>query len=153
LKLRHQNLKGLKRKDGILTKCPIFDNQKKNMKIEVSNGEIIDKLTIIQIKLERISDSSKLANLKKEFDILKDAAAKIIDVKHPLYLSLYKVNCELWDIEDHIRDLERRKDFGNDFVETARSVYFKNDLRSEIKREINILTSSGLIEEKSYEKY
>jgi hypothetical protein len=59
----------------------------------------------------------------------------------------------LWDIEDHIRDLERKKDFGNDFVETARAVYMKNDLRSELKREINKRTSSGLIEEKSYEKY
>ena len=63
------------------------------------------------------------------------------------------MNCELWEIEDHIRDLERRKDFGKYFIETARSVYFKNDKRAEIKREINIRTSSGLIEEKSYEKY
>jgi hypothetical protein len=63
------------------------------------------------------------------------------------------VNCELWDIEDQIRDLERNKKFGNDFIETARAVYYKNDLRSEIKRKINIKTSSGLTEEKSYEKY
>jgi len=68
-------------------------------------------------------------------------------------LDLYNINCELWDIEDKIRDLERRKDFGNEFISTARSVYFSNDRRSEIKREINIKTSSGLIEEKSYEKY
>jgi hypothetical protein len=66
---------------------------------------------------------------------------------------LYEVNCELWDIEDHIRDLERKKDFGDDFVKTARSVYFRNDRRAELKREINIKTSSGLTEEKSYEKY
>jgi hypothetical protein len=123
------------------------------MKIEVSNGEIIDKLTIIQIKLERISDKSKLVNLSKEFDILKNAASKIIDMDDPLYHALYKVNCDLWEIEDKIRDLERRKDFGEAFIQTARSVYFKNDKRSEIKREINIKTSSGLIEEKSYEKY
>jgi hypothetical protein len=63
------------------------------------------------------------------------------------------VNCELWDIEDHIRDLERKKDFGDDFISTARAVYIKNDKRSELKREINIKTSSGLIEEKSYQKY
>jgi len=123
------------------------------MKIEVSNGEIIDKLTIIQIKLERIKDESKLANLQKEYKLLLEAAAEIINTSDQLYKSLYEVNCELWDIEDHIRDLERRKDFGEDFVATARSVYVKNDLRSEIKREINIKTSSGLIEEKSYEKY
>lgn len=123
------------------------------MKIEVSNGEIIDKLTIIQIKLERIKDESKQVNLQKEYKLLLEAASGIINNSDPLYKSLYEVNCELWDIEDHIRDLERRKDFGDDFVSTARSVYVKNDLRSEIKREINTKTSSGLIEEKSYEKY
>jgi hypothetical protein len=123
------------------------------MKIEVSNGEIIDKLTIIQIKLERIKDEAKLANLKNEYDKLIKASSSIISTEDPLYKSLYEVNCELWDIEDHIRELERRKDFGSDFIETARAVYFKNDRRSEIKREININTSSGLIEEKSYGKY
>ena len=123
------------------------------MKIEVSNGEIIDKLTIIQIKLERIKDKSKLVNLQKEYDELITASSSIIPQSDPLYISLYKVNCELWDIEDRIRDLERKKDFEDEFISTARSVYFKNDKRSEIKREINIKTSSGLIEEKSYEKY
>jgi hypothetical protein len=123
------------------------------MKIEVSNGEIIDKLTIIQIKLERIKDEAKLKNLKKEHQELSRAAASILNINDPLYKALYKVNCELWDIEDHIRDLERNQVFDVDFISTARSVYFKNDKRSEIKREINIRTSSGLIEEKSYEKY
>ena len=123
------------------------------MKIEVSNGEIIDKLTIIQIKLERIKDKVKLVNLKKEYDELNSVSASIISTEDPLYTALYGVNCELWDIEDHIRDLERNKDFGDDFISTARAIYIKNDRRSEIKREINIKTSSGLIEEKSYEKY
>ena len=123
------------------------------MKIEVSNGEIIDKKTIIQIKLERITDHSKRANLQKEYDELAKASSFIINDNDPLYKALYDINCELWDIEDHIRDLERAKDFGEDFIKTARSVYFKNDKRSEIKREINLKTSSGLIEEKSYEKY
>jgi hypothetical protein len=123
------------------------------MKIEVSNGEIIDKLTIIQIKLECIKDEAKLVNLKKEFAELNQAAASVLSISDPLYISLYEVNCELWDIEDHIRDLERSKEFGEDFISTARAVYFKNDRRSELKREINIKTSSGLIEEKSYEKY
>ncbi|HPC98116.1 MAG TPA: DUF6165 family protein [Bacteroidales bacterium] len=123
------------------------------MKIEVSNGEIIDKLTIIMIKLERISDPEKLENLRKEYAILKEAADKIISMDDPLVKELYSVNCKLWDIEDHIRDLERKKDFGSDFVETARSVYFSNDRRASLKREINLRTSSGLIEEKSYEKY
>lgn len=123
------------------------------MKIEVSNGEIIDKLTIIQIKLERIRDPEKLKNLQKEFEILKTAADSILSDQDPLYRELYKVNCDLWDIEDRIRDFEKRKDFGIDFIQTARSVYFNNDKRSEIKREINLKTYSGLIEEKSYEKY
>ena len=123
------------------------------MQIEVSNGEIADKLAIIEIKLERIKDALKLANLRKEYEILNTAVATIIDKKHPFYLDLYKINNQLWDIEDHIRDLERNKDFGADFIATARAVYIKNDRRSELKREINIKTSSGLIEEKSYEKY
>lgn len=123
------------------------------MKIEVSNGEIIDKLTIIQIKLERITDNAKRINLRREFDVLSKAGSLIINTSDDLYKSLYLVNNELWDIEDHIRDLERKKDFGDDFVSTARAVYIKNDRRSELKREINIKTSSGLIEEKSYEKY
>ena len=123
------------------------------MKIEVSNGEIVDKLTIIEIKLERIADEGKRENLKHELNVLDKAVSDIIDRSNPLYKSLYKVNTELWIIEDHIRELERNKDFGKDFIETARSVYFKNDLRSDIKRQINLTTSSGLIEEKSYDKY
>ena len=71
----------------------------------------------------------------------------------PLYKALYVINSELWDIEDRIRELERTKDFGDEFIDTARSVYFKNDRRAEIKKEINIKTSSDLTEEKSYEKY
>jgi hypothetical protein len=123
------------------------------MKIEVSNGEIIDKLTIIQIKLEKIKDIAKLKNLKMEFDELAPVASSILSTSDPLYNALYEVNTELWNIEDRIRDLERKKDFGKEFIETARSVYIKNDRRAELKREINIKTSSGLIEEKSYEKY
>ena len=123
------------------------------MKIEVSNGEIIDKLTILQIKLDRIRDKAKQANLQKEYNELFEVSSAIISKSDTLYKSLYEVNCELWDIEDHIRDLERKKDFSNDFVSTARAVYVKNDRRSEIKREINIKTSSGFIEEKSYVKY
>ena len=123
------------------------------MKIEVSNGEIVDKLTIIQIKLERIKDKAKLVNLQREYDELITSTSSILSISDPLYSALYDVNCELWDIEDRIRDLERKKEFGDEFVSTARAVYFKNDSRSELKREINIKTSSGLIEEKSYEKY
>lgn len=123
------------------------------MKIEVSNGEIIDKLTIVQIKLERIKDEEKLSNLHKEYTELKNASASILSQSDPLYKALYEINSRLWDIEDRIRELERTKDFGEEFISTARSVYLNNDKRSEIKRQINIKTSSDLIEEKSYEKY
>jgi hypothetical protein len=123
------------------------------MKIEVSNGEITDKLTIIEIKLERISDEAKLANLRKEYEVLNEAVSQIIDKNDPLYKELYDINCQLWDIEDRIRDLERNKDFGQDFIETARAVYFTNDKRSDVKRRINEKTGSNLVEEKSYEGY
>lgn len=123
------------------------------MHIEVSNGEIADKLTIIEIKLERIKDESKLVNLQREYDLLNQAVAQIISREHPLYIELYNINTQLWDIEDHIRDLERKKDFGDDFIQTARSVYFINDQRSDVKRRINEITGSALIEEKSYEEY
>jgi len=123
------------------------------MKIEVSNGEITDKLTIIEIKLERISDEAKLVNLRKEYDVLNEAVSQIIDKNDPLYKELYDINCQLWDIEDRIRDLERNKDFGQDFIETARAVYFTNDKRSDVKRRINEKTGSNLVEEKSYEDY
>ena len=123
------------------------------MNIEVSNGEIADKLTIIEIKIARIKDPAKLENLGKEYELLNAAVASILNKNHPLYLELYAINSQLWDIEDHIRDLERVKDFGEDFVQTARSVYMINDKRSEVKRAINQLTGSNLTEEKSYEKY
>jgi predicted nucleic acid-binding Zn-ribbon protein len=123
------------------------------MKIEVSNGEIVDKLTIIEIKLERIKDEKKLANLSKEFKELDEAVSKIISRNDPLYKRLYDINVRLWEIEDRIRDLERNKDFGDNFIEAARSVYFTNDERSELKREINNKTGSVLKEEKSYEDY
>ncbi|HHU99888.1 MAG TPA: DUF6165 family protein [Bacteroidales bacterium] len=123
------------------------------MKIEVSNGEIADKLTIIELKLERISDPDKLKNLKKEYAILDEAVMSFMKKDDPLYRELYQINSELWEIEDRIRDLERNKDFGEEFIQTARSVYFSNDKRSEIKRKINMITGSGLVEEKSYEKY
>lgn len=123
------------------------------MKIEVSNGEIVDKLTIIEIKLKHIADQDKRKNLQTEYKVLNEAVSKIIEKNHPLYKELLKINQELWDIEDTIRDLERDKDFGEKFIETARAVYFTNDRRSEVKRKINELTGSKLIEEKSYQKY
>ena len=123
------------------------------MKIEVYNGEIVDKLTIIEIKLENITNEQKLANLRLEYDVLNMAVSLIIDKLNPLYIELLSINKKLWVIEDRIRELEKLKDFGSEFIDVARSVYFTNDLRSDVKRRINELTNSTLIEEKSYEDY
>ncbi|MFO7851638.1 MAG: DUF6165 family protein [Bacteroidota bacterium] len=123
------------------------------MKIEVSNGEIIDKLTIIEIKLGKIKDKAKLENLRKELEILENAAEEIISREDPLYSELYSINLRLWDIEDRIRKFEKEKNFGEEFIETARSVYLTNDRRAELKRMINEKTGSNLKEEKSYEDY
>jgi len=123
------------------------------MKIEVSNGEIVDKLTIIEIKLSNIKDENKLKNLQKEYDILDKAVSSIISKDDKLYKALLDINQQLWNIEDRIRELEKSKDFGEEFVEVARSVYFTNDKRSEVKRKINEATNSALVEEKSYEDY
>jgi len=123
------------------------------MKIEVSNGEIVDKLTIIEIKLANISDEQKQINLKSEYDVLNQAVTLIISKEHPLYVDLLEINKKLWDIEDRIRELEKSKKFDEEFIRMARSVYFTNDQRSDIKRKINLLTNSSLFEEKSYEDY
>ena len=123
------------------------------MKIEVSNGEIADKLTIIELKLSKIRDEAKLINLRNEYSVVSEAMSTIMDKSHPLYRQLFELNSKLWQIEDHIRDLERARDFGDDFIQTARSVYMINDDRSDIKRKINETTGSKLFEEKSYEDY
>lgn len=123
------------------------------MKIEVSNGELIDKLTILEIKLEKITDQAKLVNIRKEYDQLVGVVKKIINLDDPLYVKLKEVNQKLWEIEDRIRDYEHKQEFGKPFVETARMVYFTNDLRARIKHDINRSTGSDLIEEKSYEDY
>ena len=123
------------------------------MKIEVSNGEIIDKFTILKIKVERVVNPEKIVNIKKELDILSPIASKIIDLQHPLVNDLKAVNSDLWVIEDEIRNLEKEADFGSKFIDLARQVYKKNDLRARIKKEINIITGSDLTEEKSYKEY
>jgi hypothetical protein len=124
------------------------------MKIEVSNGEIIDKLTILSIKMDNIKDASKLKNINQEYKLLKEAATELgITEDHELYKKLMDINKRLWIIEDKIRECERNKDFGERFIELARSVYITNDERSIIKKEINSVTGSELSEEKSYKRY
>ena len=127
------------------------------MKVEVSNGELLDKLTILELKLSNISDVKKLTNIQKEHDELNPLAGQLFDsygeeLKN-LYKQLAEINSELWTIEDDIREYERNKDFGSDFVSLARAVYFTNDKRSDVKKAINLLTDSGFVEEKSYEDY
>jgi len=127
------------------------------MKIETSNGELLDKLSILELKQKNIADEKKLANIKVEFEELNPLALIIFKKNPPiiseLYLKLSQINAKLWKIEDDIRQCEREKSFDSKFVQLARDVYYTNDIRSELKKEINILTKSGLIEEKSYEDY
>jgi hypothetical protein len=123
------------------------------MLIEVSDGEIVDKLTIIEIKLENIKEKAKLANIRKEYEVVNEAVKKIIDKTDPLYVELLNINNELWKIEDSIRDCERNKDFGPKFIKLARAVYFTNDKRADVKKRINLRSGSSLIEEKSYQVY
>ena len=123
------------------------------MKIEVSNGEVIDKFTILEIKLMFIDDPVKIKNVRKEYDEIMPAAKEVINLDHKLVNDLRAVNIRLWKIEDAIRAKEKDGDFGPEFVDLSRSVYKNNDLRANIKREINILTGSGLREEKSYSNY
>ena len=133
------------------------------MKIDVSNGEIIDKLTILKIKLDQIKDADKLVNIQKEYDYLnavvgmiyaefKDDHAITKELQF-LHDDLLNVNKTLWNIEDYIRAFEKTEVFNEDFIELARSVYFTNDDRSDVKKKINTLTGSQFVEEKSYEEY
>jgi len=124
------------------------------MKVKISNGELLDKISILELKLLKIEDREKLVNIQKEFDELNPLVQELFE-KHDgqlqnHYLELAKINGKLWDIEDWIRECEHEKRFDKEFVELARSVYITNDKRSEVKKIINILTHSDFIEEKSY---
>lgn len=125
------------------------------MKIEVSIGEIVDKLSILQIKKLNIVDEDKLINIKKEFNYLLEVVESELNfsTSSDLYLELLKINKKLWIIEDNIREKERNKSFDGEFIELARSVYFTNDERSKIKKHINLEYGSDFVEEKSYNKY
>jgi len=125
------------------------------MNIEVSHGEIVDKLTILQIKKENITDPIKLDNIVKEYNYLLSVVENDLGIltESPEYLELLSINKELWVIEDDIRDKERIKEFDDDFIKLARAVYYTNDVRAKIKKEINLKHSSGFVEEKSYQSY
>jgi hypothetical protein len=125
------------------------------MEIMVSIGEVLDKISILDIKQNKITDINKLKNITFEYSHLVEMIQeKYGDIlKNSEYENLYEVNLKLWDVEDNIRIQELNKDFGQKFIELARSVYFLNDKRAEIKKDINLKYDSKIIEEKSYEKY
>lgn len=124
--------------------------------VEVAPGELIDKITILEIKQERIKDEVKRQNVTVELETLiaaRDAHVPSSPELTQLTKALKRVNEALWDIEDDIRVYEKQRDFGKAFIHLARSVYRQNDMRAELKREINVLLGSRIIEEKSYEDY
>lgn len=124
--------------------------------VPVSPAELLDKITILRIKAARILDAAKLANVKLELGLLEAtwrdsgcAAAALTQDEH----ALQRVNEQLWDIEDRIRDKEAKQTFDRDFIELARAVYVSNDERAAIKKRINSRLGSRLVEEKSYKQY
>jgi chromosome segregation ATPase len=123
------------------------------MKIEISNGELLDKRSILEIKAEKIHLPEKLENIRKELELVKDLSAALFPKVSGLYDQLKETNLKLWAIEDLLRDYESKKEFGEEFIQAARSVYLLNDRRSEIKRQINLATGSEIREEKSYTPY
>ena len=125
------------------------------IEVPVSLGELVDKITILELKIEYIEDQDKLTNVKKECKLLTEVLLEHLEPSkvEGLKAELKEVNRKLWLIEDDIRDYERQKDFGEKFIELARSVYFTNDKRAELKKDINLKFGSDIIEEKSYEKY
>ena len=127
-----------------------------SVQAEISVGELIDKITILRIKSEKISEANKLDNIHRELTSLEETRSTLgneLSELAKLEAELKSVNESLWDIEDQIRDHERNNNFSDSFVELARRVYKANDARSDIKRKINELTGSNIVEEKSYQSY
>ena len=126
---------------------------KKIINAPISIGELVDKITILEIKKNKLQNS-KLENVLKELSFLRKLMEKHqIEITDDLFTQLKEINLTLWNIEDQIRIKEKNKEFDNIFIELARSVYFKNDKRAEIKKRINRLSNSEITEEKSYAEY
>lgn len=123
------------------------------MNIEVSIGEIVDKLSILKIKKNNILDVIKLNNITTEYNYLNNIVFNQLKISEEDFFKLVLINEKLWKIEDDIRDMERNKTYDIEFIKLARSVYFTNDVRAEIKKEINLKYGSLFVEEKSYSKY
>jgi len=128
----------------------------KDILVPISPGEMLDKITILRIKAARISDAAKVANVKHELGLLektwRDSGAAAVNLGNE-EANLTRVNEKLWVIEDEIRDEERARRFGDKFIELARAVYVTNDERAAIKKRINTLMGSTIVEEKSYQQY
>jgi len=128
-----------------------------NIDIPVSYGELLDKLSILEIKKNKISNNSKLNNINFEFNKLNELAKKLKDINQEkfenFYSQLLETNTELWEIEDNIRIFEKEKNFGEEFIQLARDVYYTNDKRFDIKSQINSFFGSDVIEEKEYIEY
>jgi len=123
---------------------------------EISPGELLDKISILEIKLEKVKDKDRQKRIKNEYDILKkvqNSSIEMSDKIKDLYRSVGNVNIKLWDIEDKIRICEQNKDFGKNFIELARGVYFNNDKRAELKNEINEILKSNIREIKQFVDY
>ncbi len=128
----------------------------KSVLVDIAPGELIDKITILTIKSERMDDEAKLANVRHELEILTATRDKDITTSpelDALTAKLKTANEALWVIEDDIRDCEAAKDYSQKFIDLARAVYVTNDERAKLKREINILLGSDIVEEKSYKPY
>ena len=124
------------------------------MKVEISIGEVLDKVSILEIKLDKFTDPLKLANVAKEYDLLTKSMLSLrISRESEEFIELKKVNLSIWDIEDSIRICESKQSFGDEFVKLARSVYYENDKRASIKKRINIKYNSLVVEEKQYSDY
>ena len=131
-------------------------NKSKKILTEISAGELLDKISILEIKLEKIKDKNSQEEIKKEYKILKEiqnSSIKLEDKIKELFDSIKEVNHKLWNVEDKLRICEKNKDFGKNFIELAREVYFNNDKRSKIKSEINKILGSNIKEVKEYAKY
>ncbi len=131
-------------------------NKSKKILSEISAGELFDKISILEIKLEKIKDKNNLAEINKEYKVLKNAQnsnVEITDKIEKLFNEIKEVNTNLWNIEDKLRICEKNKDYGKNFIELARNVYLNNDKRSIIKLEINKILGSNIKEIKQYVSY
>ena len=126
------------------------------IKVPISPGELVDKITILEIKSARMSDAAKLANVRTELTLLQDTWRTSAYASHDIssqWAALRAINEKLWDIEDDIRDMERSRTFDKEFIQLARAVYVTNDERAAVNRDINTKLGSKIVEEKSYAKY